>query len=248
MSQHHSGGANEDVADSLRDEPWRLFRIMGEFVDGFETMASAGPGVSIFGSARVSEGHRYYDLARETARRLARSGLAVITGGGPGIMEAANRGAFEAGGESIGLNIVLPFEQRANPYLTRYVDFRYFFVRKVMFVKYAMAFVIMPGGFGTMDEFFESMTLIQTNKIHHFPVFLMGKDYWQGLTDWIQKIMLERDGFISPEDPGLWTVTDDPQEVADRVLAFKAAPVASVPGGQTPAVPGGQTPEGKVMP
>jgi len=239
MSQHHTGLNSPSVPDSLRDEPWRLFRIMGEFVDGFETMASVGPGVSIFGSARVSEGHRYYDLARETARRLARAGLAVITGGGPGIMEAANRGAFEAGGESIGLNIVLPFEQRANPYLTRYVDFRYFFVRKVMFVKYAMAFVIMPGGFGTMDEFFESMTLIQTNKIHHFPVFLMGRDFWSGLTDWIRKTMMERDGFISPEDPDLWIVTDDPQEVVDRVQAFRAANANAVPG---------ITPEGKVMP
>ena len=241
MSVHHNHPPNDDsVPDSLRDEPWRLFRIMSEFVDGFETMANVGPGVSIFGSARTSEGEPYYELARETARRLAAEGLAVITGGGPGIMEAANRGASEAGGQSVGLNIVLPFEQTANPYLTRYVDFRYFFVRKVMFVKYARAFVIMPGGFGTMDEFFESMTLIQTNKIHHFPVFLMGKEYWGGLMDWIHEVMLEREGFISPEDPDLWTVTDDPQDVVDRVQAFSAK--------EAEAMPGGRTPEGKVMP
>lgn len=242
MTTYRNGRPTNNVQDSLRDEPWRLFRIMGEFVDGFEMMASVGPGVSIFGSARVSEGHVYYDLARETARRLARAGLAVITGGGPGIMEAANRGAFEAGGESIGLNIVLPFEQRANPYLTRYVDFRYFFIRKVMFVKYAQAFIIMPGGFGTMDEFFESMTLIQTNKIHHFPVFLMGTDYWAGLMDWVRSVMLERYGFISPEDPDLWTVTDDPQVVVDRILAVAREPTAD------DVRPGGRTPEGKVMP
>jgi uncharacterized protein (TIGR00730 family) len=240
MSQHHNHPPNDSVPDSLRDEPWRLFRIMSEFVDGFETMASVGPGVSIFGSARTSEGQPYYELARETARRLAKAGLAVITGGGPGIMEAANRGASEAGGQSVGLNIVLPFEQTANPYLTRYVDFRYFFIRKVMFMKYARAFVIMPGGFGTMDEFFESMTLIQTNKIHHFPVFLMGKEYWAGLVDWVQEVMLGREGYISPEDPALWTVTDDPQEVVDRVLAFRVT--------ETDAMPGGRTPEGKVMP
>ncbi len=240
MTRHNI--ADPGVPDSLRDEPWRIFRIMSEFVDGFETMASVGSGVSIFGSARVSEGHAYYELARETARRLARSGIAVITGGGPGIMEAANRGAFEAGGDSVGLNIVLPFEQRANPYLTRYVDFRYFFVRKVMFVKYAQAFVIMPGGFGTMDEFFESMTLIQTNKIHHFPVFLMGRDYWVGLLDWIKEVMLDREGFISPEDPNLWVVTDDPEEVVEKVLAFKTPEEWSEPG------PGRRTPEGKVMP
>jgi len=243
MSTHHGNHQlGQGVPDSLRDEPWRLFRIMGEFVDGFEVMASVGPGVSIFGSARVSEGDPYYELARETARRIARAGLAVITGGGPGIMEAANRGAFEAGGESVGLNIVLPFEQRANPYLTRYVDFRYFFVRKVMFVKYAQAFVIMPGGFGTMDEFFESMTLIQTNKIHHFPVFLMGSAYWNGLLDWIREVMLQGEGFISPEDLNLWTVTDDPQEVVDRVLSATREQVEAAFG------PGGRTPEGKVMP
>ncbi len=223
----HSNGyieRGESIPDSLRDEPWRVFRIMGEFVDGFETMASVGSGVSIFGSARVREGHRYYELARETARRLARSGLAVITGGGPGIMEAANRGAFEAKGQSIGLNIVLPFEQKANPYLTKFVDFRYFFIRKVMFVKYARAFVILPGGFVTMDEFFESMTLIQTEKIKAFPVFLMGSDYWSGLLDWVHEVMLSREQFISPHDPDLWTVTDDPEEVVAKTLAFKPPP------------------------
>ena len=239
---HNSKHADAGIPDSLRDEPWRIFRIMGEFVDGFDTMATVGPGVTLFGSARVGEGHRYYELARDTARRLARAGIAVITGGGPGIMEAANRGAFEAGGDSVGLNIVLPFEQRANPYLTRYVDFRYFFVRKVMFMKYARAFVIMPGGFGTMDEFFEAMTLIQTNKIHHFPVFLMGAAYWEGLIDWIRDVMLQRERFISPEDLDLWTVTDDPQRVVDNVLAVTREQI------QAAARPGGPTPEGKVMP
>ncbi|MBN2582908.1 MAG: TIGR00730 family Rossman fold protein [Planctomycetes bacterium] len=201
---------------------------MGEFVDGFEMMARVGPGVSIFGSARVHEGHRYYELTRETARRLAQVGQTVITGGGPGIMEAANRGAVEGGGKSVGVNIVLPFEQKANPYLTHFLNFRYFFIRKVMFVKYARAFVIMPGGFGTMDEFFESMTLIQTEKIPGFPVFLMGKDYWSGLLDWIREVMLKRERFISPDDPDLWTVTDDPEEVVAKVLDFTPAPTPDI--------------------
>jgi uncharacterized protein (TIGR00730 family) len=245
LNSYRGRNMHESVPDTLRDEPWRLFRIMGEFVDGFETMASVGSGVSLFGSARVMEGHRYYELARETARRLARAGQPVITGGGPGIMEAGNRGAFEAGGESIGLNIVLPFEQRANPYLTRYVNFRYFFVRKVMFVKYAEAFIIFPGGFGTMDEFFESLTLIQTNKIHHFPVYLMGSDYWAGLLDWLKEVMLEREGYISPEDVDLWTMTDDPAEVVAGILeARKRQQETTIPGEK----PGGETPEGKVMP
>ena len=245
MNSYRGRNGHESVPDALRDEPWRLFRIMGEFVDGFETMANVGSGVSLFGSARVMEGHRYYELARETARRLARAGQPVITGGGPGIMEAANRGAFEAGGESVGLNIVLPFEQRANPYLTRYVNFRYFFVRKVMFVKYAEAFIIFPGGFGTMDEFFESLTLIQTDKIHHFPVYLMGSDYWTGLMDWVKEVMLEREGFISPEDLKLWTITDDPAEVVAGILETRKQQEASTVPGEKP---GGQTPEGKVMP
>ena len=246
MNTYRNNGKSngQGMPESLRDEPWRIFRIMGEFVDGFEAMASLGPGVTIFGSARVTEGHPYYELARQTAHRLARAGVAVITGGGPGIMEAANRGAFEAGGESVGLNIVLPFEQKANPYLTRYVDFRYFFVRKVMFVKYAQGFVFLPGGFGTMDEFFESMTLIQTGKIHHFPVFLMGAEYWKGLLNWIREIMAGGEGFISQPDLNLWTVTDDPQEVVEKVLAF----VQSQGQGRGPWPPGGRTPEGKVIP
>ncbi len=219
---------NDSIPSSLRDEPWRIFRIMGEFVDGFEMMARVGPGVSVFGSARVHEGNRYYELARETARRLAQVGQTIITGGGPGIMEAANRGAIEGGGKSVGANIVLPFEQKANPYLTHYLNFRYFFVRKVMFVKYARAFIIMPGGFGTMDEFFESMTLIQTEKIPGFPVFLMGTDYWSGLIDWVREVMLKRERFISPEDPDLWTLTDDPEEVVAKVLDFTPAPTPDI--------------------
>ena len=238
--KHNSGG----MPESLRDEPWRIFRIIGEFVDGFEGMSTLGPGVTIFGSARATEGHRYYELARQTAHRLARAGLAVITGGGPGIMEAANRGAFEAGGESVGLNIVLPYEQKPNPYLTRYLDFRYFFIRKVMFVKYAQGFVIMPGGFGTMDEFFESMTLMQTDKIHHFPVFLMGSEYWGGLLGWIREVMLQREGFISPEDVNLWTLTDDPDEVVQKVQAYAKAQGHE----QGPLRARGATPGGRVMP
>lgn len=245
MNSNRGCNGRESVPDALRDEPWRLFRIMGEFVDGFETMANVGSGVSLFGSARVMEGHRYYELARETARRLAHAGEPVITGGGPGIMEAANRGAFEVGGESVGLNIVLPFEQRSNPYLTRYVNFRYFFVRKVMFVKYAEAFIIFPGGFGTMDEFFESLTLIQTDKIHHFPVYLMGADYWTGLLDWIKKTMLGHEGFISEEDLNLWTVTDDPAEVVAGIMETRKRQAETVAAGKTP---GGDTPEGKVIP
>jgi hypothetical protein len=216
------------IPDSLRDEPWRIFRIMSEFVDGFETMARVGFGVTIFGSARSEPGHRYYELARDTGRRLARAGLTVITGGGPGVMEAANRGAFEAGGQSVGLNIVLPFEQRANPYLTRYIDFRYFFVRKVMFLKYARALVVLPGGFGTLDELFEALTLIQTNKIHAFPVFLLGSDYWKGLLEWTRETMLARESFISPDDMNLFEVTDDPEEVVAKIQAFQLHPETTI--------------------
>lgn len=202
--------------DFTRSDPWRVFRIMGEFVEGFDTLAKVGKAVSIFGSARVPPNHPQYQAATETARLLANAGFAVITGGGPGIMEAANKGAREGGALSIGCNIELPFEQGTNPYVDVAIDFRYFFVRKTMFVKYAEAFVIFPGGFGTMDELFEAMTLIQTGKVRNFPVVLFGTDYWQGLLQWLRDVMLA-EGKISPDDVDLLVVTDSPEE-AVRVI------------------------------
>ncbi len=195
-------------------DTWRVFRIMGEFVEGFDELASLTRGISIFGSARTPASDPYYKLAQETAALLAREGYAVITGGGPGVMEAANRGAFEAGGLSVGCNIELPFEQGANPYLTRSVTFRYFFVRKMMFVKYSLGFIIFPGGFGTLDELFEALTLIQTRKIRNFPVVLFGTDYWEGLMDWIRNTALQ-EGKISAQDLKLLHLTDSPEEVVN---------------------------------
>ena len=203
------------------EEPWRIFRIMAEFVEGFEELASVGPAVSIFGSARTREGHRYYELARQTAFNIAKSGFAVITGGGGGIMEAANRGAREAGGRSIGLNIELPMEQIPNKYQNLSLSFKYFFCRKVMFLKYANGFVVLPGGFGTMDELFESLVLIQTLKQGYFPVVLMGSDYWKGLLDWIKDVMLDKCGYISPEDLDVYTVEDDPLKVTKILVDFR---------------------------
>ena len=197
-------------------DTWRVFRIMGEFVEGFDELASLTRGISIFGSARTPTSDPYYKLAQETAALLAHEGYAVITGGGPGIMEAANRGAFEAGGLSVGCNIELPFEQGANPYLTRSVTFRYFFVRKMMFVKYSLGFIIFPGGFGTLDELFEALTLIQTRKIRDFPVILFGSDYWKGLMDWIGETAL-REGKVSSQDLKLLHLTDSPEEVVQIV-------------------------------
>ena len=195
-------------------DTWRVFRIMGEFVEGFDELASLTHGISIFGSARTPPSDPYYTAAQETAAILAREGFAVITGGGPGIMEAANRGAFEAGGLSVGCNIELPFEQSANPYLTRSLTFRYFFVRKMMFVKYSLGFIIFPGGFGTLDELFEALTLIQTRKIRNFPVVLFGSTYWKGLLDWIRETVLIQ-GKISEQDLNLLHITDSPQEVVN---------------------------------
>ncbi len=203
-------------------ESWRLFRIMAEFVEGFETLAQVSQAVTIFGSARARPGSHEYETARAIASLLVKNGYSVITGGGPGVMEGANRGAFEAQGESIGLNIELPFEQKANFFITTLLNFRYFFVRKVMFVKYSQAFVILPGGFGTMDELFESLTLIQTKKIKPFPVVLVGREYWGGLIDWIQGRML-KEGKISPHDLELFKVVDDPEEVV-RVIREKFIP------------------------
>lgn len=199
-------------------DPWRVLRIQGEFVEGFEALAELGPAVSLFGSARTAAEDPYYQAAVETARLLAEAGLAVITGGGPGIMEAGNRGAKLAGGVSVGLNIELPFEQHTNPYLDIPINFRYFFARKVMFVKYAQAFVIFPGGFGTLDELFESLTLIQTGKISHFPVILFGSEYWSGLLAWLKETMLAG-GKISPADLDLLAVTDSPEEVRRLVTS-----------------------------
>jgi len=198
-------------------DAWRIFRIMGEFVEGFEDLSEIGSAVSIFGSARVRPGDPQYEQCVETARMLGQAGYAIITGGGPGIMEAANKGAKLAGAKSVGCNIELPFEQRGNAYLDVSIDFRYFFVRKTMFVKYAEAFVIFPGGFGTMDELFEALTLIQTNKVRDFPVVLFGSDYWRGLTDWIRDTMAP-EGKIAHEDLDLMYVTDNPADAAAHIV------------------------------
>jgi len=204
--------------DSRIKDLWRIFRIMSEFVDGFETLSRLGPCVSIFGSSRTKPDEPYYALAEQVARELVEHGYGVITGGGPGIMEAANKGADEAGGDSIGLNIVIPHEQIANPYIDpdKLINFDFFFVRKVMFSKYAQGFVVLPGGFGTLDELFEALTLIQTGKASRFPVVLLGRDFWSGLVSWITE-RLAADGKISPEDTDLFSLTDDPKE-AVRII------------------------------
>jgi uncharacterized protein (TIGR00730 family) len=201
----------------INTDPWRVLRIQGEFVEGFDALAGLGPGVSIFGSARVRPGEKQYEDAVRIAKLLAEAGLVVITGGGPGIMEAGNRGARLAGEKSVGLNIELPFEQGQNPFVDIGVEFRYFFVRKTMFIKYSHAYVIMPGGFGTLDELFEALTLIQTGKIRNFPVILFGCDYWCGLVDWIKGTMLG-EGKISAPDLELLIITDSPEEVRDVIV------------------------------
>jgi uncharacterized protein (TIGR00730 family) len=198
-------------------DPWRVLRIMGEFVAGFDALAEIGPAVSIFGSARLNANHPAYASTMDVAKRLARAGFAIITGGGPGLMEAANRGAREGGGRSIGCNIELPFEQMTNAYVDLSVNFRYFFVRKTMFVKYAEGFVIMPGGFGTLDELTEALTLIQTGKIKNFPVILFGRSYWSGLLDWIKGTLLTA-GTIAQQDLELLVCTDDPAEVEHIIV------------------------------
>ncbi|MBW2559566.1 MAG: TIGR00730 family Rossman fold protein [Deltaproteobacteria bacterium] len=208
------------LVDALSvDESWRVFRIMAEFVDAIEELSQIGHAVSIFGAAREAPGGTYYEKAREVARLLGEEGFGVITGGGPGIMEAANRGASEAGAKSVGMNIQLPFEQKPNPYATINIAYKYFFIRKVMFVKYAMAYVILPGGFGTMDELFEALTLIQTKRIRSFPVVLMGSEYWGGLMDWMKKTMLQ-EGKISEEDLDLIQVLDEPDQVVRHIRKF----------------------------
>ena len=205
------------LPEFTQTDTWRVFRIMGEFVAGFDELATITRGVSIFGSARTLPDDPYYHAAQETAALLVRAGFAVITGGGPGIMEAANRGAFEAGGTSIGCNIELPFEQKANAYQTRSLKFNYFFVRKTMFVKYSTAFIIFPGGFGTLDELFEALTLIQTRKIKNFPVVLFGSDYWSGMMKWLQEVMLAEKK-INDADLALLNVTDSPSEAVEIIL------------------------------
>ncbi len=200
-----------------RTDPWRVLRIMGEFIEGFDTLASVNKAVTIFGSARIGPDDPHYTAAKEVARLLAQEGFAIITGAGPGIMEAANKGAKVAGGRSIGCNIELPFEQGANPYVDTLINFKYFFVRKTMFIKYSSAFIIFPGGFGTLDEAFEALTLIQTGKIYQFPVILFGRYYWAGLMRWLQARVLG-EGKISSGDLDLMLITDDPAEAAKAVI------------------------------
>ncbi len=208
------------VVDALSiDESWRIFRIMAEFVEAIETLSRVKHAVSIFGSARTKPDDPYYQKAELLARRLVEKGFGVITGGGPGVMAAANKGAAEAGGQSVGMNIRLPFEQKPNPYANVSIDYKYFFIRKVMFVKYAVAYVILPGGFGTMDELFEALTLIQTKRIKSFPVILMGSEYWKGLFDWLRKTML-RDNKISLDDLELFQIIDDPDEAVKHIQKY----------------------------
>jgi hypothetical protein len=209
-------------ADFTEQDTWRVFRIMAEFIEGFEMMHEIDRAVSVFGSARAPAGSPHYEMARTVGRLLVEAGFGVITGGGPGVMEAANRGAKEAGGISIGLNIELPFEQKPNPYLTRLVSFRYFFVRKVMFLKYAQAAVIMPGGFGTMDELNELLTLVQTRRIAPMPIVLMGLDYWGGLLRWLGDCMVGQ-GYVEEDDLRLLHRTDDPED-AVRHIRERACP------------------------
>jgi hypothetical protein len=206
----------KDFYDFTDQESWRVFRIMAEFVEGFEELAQVGRAVSIFGSARTSPQDPYYKKARETSKLLAEAGYAIITGAGPGIMEAANRGAQEGGGLSVGLNIEIPTEQQSNRYVEKLLSFRYFFCRKVMFVKYAHAFVIFPGGFGTVDEFLESITLIQTQRASRFPVILVGGDYWKGFIDWMRETVLKAQN-ISQSDVDIFQVIDEPREIVSVV-------------------------------
>lgn len=208
------------LIDAMRvEESWRLFKIIGEFVDGFENLSDIYPAVTIFGSARVRPGDPEYEKAVVIARLLAQNGYNIITGGGPGIMEAGNKGAREGGAKSVGLNIRLPLEQEKNPYANIAVDFNYFFVRKVMFVKYAQAYIGMPGGLGTLDEILEALTLIQTRRTKPFPVIMVGTDYWQGLVEWVRGTLLSRK-FISPHDMDLFIMLDDPEEIVRTIKRY----------------------------
>ncbi len=208
------------VEDFKGRETWRIFKIMSEFVEGFEELSGVDTAVSIFGSARFKRKSKYYRDTYRIAKLLAENGYSIITGGGPGVMEAANKGAYEGGGMSIGLNITLPMEQKANPYQNKALQFKYFFARKVMFVKYAMGYICMPGGFGTLDEFFEALTLIQTHKIYRFPLILFGKDYWHGLMDWMNNVMV-REGTVSKSEMTIISLTDDVDEVLAIINAHR---------------------------
>src|ERR1700748_2511642 len=211
-----------DWTETQAHSSWQIFKIMAEFVEGFEKLAKIGPCVSMFGSARMKNDSKYYKLAVEKARLLTERGYGVISAGGPGIMEASNKGAYEAGGKSVGLNIELPFEQFHNKYIDRdkLMEFDYFFVRKVMFMKYSQGFIVLPGGFGTMDEAFEAMSLIQTSKIARFPIVFVGIDYWGGLFDWVKKNMLEHEHNISPEDLNLYRLVDSAEEATEHIFRF----------------------------
>ncbi len=215
MSEHPN-----DTTFIMREDPWRIFRIMAEFVDSFQSLAKVGPAVTIFGSARTKPEDKYYHAAHDIAKGLAKHNLAVVTGGGPGIMEAANKGAAHAGGKSVGLNIELPHEQAGNRFANVPVNFHYFFSRKVCFVKYSLAFIFMPGGFGTLDEFYEVVTLVQTGRIPKFPLIMYGREHWKGLFAWM-KTQLEKEALISPGDLELVHFVDEPQEAIDIILEYQ---------------------------
>lgn len=212
----------KDWTEISAQSSWRMFKIMAEFVEGFENMDRIGPCVSIYGSARTRHDHKYFRLAESISARLVREGFGIITGGGPGIMEAGNKGAYKEGGKSVGLNIELPYEQSHNSFIDsdKLINFKYFFVRKVMLVKYAQAFIFMPGGFGTLDELFEALTLIQTHKIERVPVVMVGQQYWKGLLAWVEETMLGKENNISPEDLDLIYMSDDPEDVVNHIVSF----------------------------
>ena len=205
--------------DFTKEDPWRIFRIMSEFVEGFEELSDVKNAVSIFGSSRARRSNKYYKMAEETASLLVKNGYSVITGAGEGVMEAANKGAYEAGGNSIGLNILIPIVQLPNKYINKLVEFKYFFCRKVMFAKYSKAFVVFPGGFGTLDEFFEAITLVQTRKVEQFPVILIGSKYWEGLMKWVRKTLLPNKT-IARKDLKLFTTVDSPKDVVSAINKF----------------------------
>ena len=205
--------------DFTKEDPWRIFRIMSEFVDGFEELSDVSEAISIFGSARSKPSDKYYKIADKTAFALVKNGYAIITGGGAGIMEAANKGAKRAGGDSIGLNILIPAQQKPNKHVTRLLEFKYFFCRKVMFVKYAKAFIVFPGGFGTLDELFEAITLVQTKRIDPFPVIMIGRDFWKGLVEWVNKTLLSHN-MMEKSDINIFQVVDTPAEVVAAINAF----------------------------
>jgi hypothetical protein len=227
MTSHHeekikNAFKHKNWNDVQTEDSWRVFKILAEFVEGFEKLAKIGPCVSIFGSARTEENKSYYKLAETIAYKLTQNGYGVITGGGPGIMEAANKGAQKGNGVSVGMNIILPFEQQANKFIDtdKLISFNHFFVRKVMFMKYAQGFIVLPGGFGTFDELFEALTLIQTEKIAKFPIILVGKKFWQGLVDWIKETVLKQENNINTEDLNLFELVDSPDEVIEVINSF----------------------------